>query len=707
MASQLIKNLMNFITTITDTEKVQNEIQKNLPLITIELCQRDTHHKTKELLRNTHLLERINIYLESHPNDINLLLLSNAYHFKRYPITPSFITIERNDLQEIYYKRLRFLQVKLFNTSLKSYSKLPLKEFRNKLKEIEKHIDIIKDILVLLKLIDEQEDMNNELMIKIFEEYFINEMKVNILVSNDESLYPDEEWFQKEEYPQESLPILTPSYLDEFDYLLRNSILFRKETFDSASDDIMTEINELGLSTTKNGIRIKKYGKHTLPLIEFHGIEVDEETIIGNNKEIKCSFEINLNDASDETIQWSPFKKEIIFLVELDNDGQVKRIRGGEILEIKDKDNKTKGFQGTFRRIEIQMERKKYQEDKQENKHTFHVMIWRNKDVGTFKRVLENVHQIIQQKKFEGINEEVKNELLGICHKELIKKEDKIKLKQDKHEEVICSVLNEGIHLIKGKKGTRKTYIAMKIVEKLVQTKKKVLIVSHSNQTINTIIKGIIESGVKDGIILRLGHGKKELKEMTQIDFSKKGRVEKALLERMRILEELQKIAILCNIPVQNVQSCEMGLQFIQMVKKHKESGLSEAQIDEYENKIKMLIPLEILRAQKQKEKYIELSYCQIIGVTSTYVTMNFDELKQHFDYVIVDEASQMLELELGLLILKIGLNGTKTLILIGNEEETPVVIHNKEISEYTKLNEGLFQRWAKQNQTFELISED
>ncbi|EDR22036.1 hypothetical protein EDI_201520 [Entamoeba dispar SAW760] len=695
---------MNFIITITDIEKVQNEIQKNLPLITIELCQRDTHHKTKELLRNTHLLERIYIYLESHPNNINSLLLENAYHFKRYPITPTFITIEHNDLQEIYYKRLRFLQIKLFNTSLKSYSKLPIKEFRNKIKEIEKHIDIIRNILIIFKLIDEQEDINKELMIKIFEEYFINEIKVNILNSNDESLYPDEEWIQKEEYPQESLPILTPSYLDEFDYLLRNSILFRKETFDSAIDDIMVEINEIRFSTTKNGIRIKNYGKHTLPLIEFHGSEIDEEIIIGNNKEIKCSFEINLNDSSDETNQWSPFKKEIIFLVELNNDGEVKRIRGGEILEIKDRDNKTKDFQGTFRRIEIQMERKKYQKDNQENKTTFHIMIWRNKDVGTFKRILENVHQIIQQKKFEGINEEIRNKLLGIYHKELINNENKIELKQNNQEEVICSVLNKGIHLIKGKKNTGKTYITKKIVEKLIESKKKILIVSHSNQTINTIIKGIIETGVEDNIILRLGHGKKELKEMTKIDFSKKGRVERALLERIKILEELQKIAILCNIPVQNVQSCEMGLQFIQILKKHKESGLSEIQINEYENKIKMLIPLEILRAQNQKEKYIELNYCQIIGVTSTYVTMNFDQFKQHFDYVIVDEASQMLELELGLLILKIGLNGTKTLILIGNEEESPVIIHNKEISEYTKLNEGLFQRWAKQNQTLELI---
>ena len=78
----------------------------------------------------------------------------------------------------------------------------------------------------------------------------------------------------------------------------------------------------------------------------------------------------------------------------------------------------------------------------------------------------------------------------------------------------------------------------------------------------------------------------------------------------------------------------------------------------------------------------------------TTYVNMKFNELISiPFDYLIVDQSSLMLELELGLILMNFGISSLQGIKLIGNENEHPILIFNKQMSEYTHLDKSLFTR--------------
>ena len=108
---------------------------------------------------------------------------------------------------------------------------------------------------------------------------------------------------------------------------------------------------------------------------------------------------------------------------------------------------------------------------------------------------------------------------------------------------------------------------------------------------------------------------------------------------------------------------------------------------------LKQFIPLEIYRSEKQKDMYLEKQYYQIICATSTYVNMKFTEMDMKFDYIIVDQSSLMLELQLGLIIMNFGKEYIQKIILFGDQTQQPLLIFNKEMSKYTRLEKSLFSR--------------
>ena len=90
------------------------------------------------------------------------------------------------------------------------------------------------------------------------------------------------------------------------------------------------------------------------------------------------------------------------------------------------------------------------------------------------------------------------------------------------------------------------------------------------------------------------------------------------------------------------------------------------------------LLPLDFLRWQKHREQFVLAAVVKVVSMTSTYVAMQFAEVQQHFDALIVDEASHLLELETGLLFVLLGSNGCQTIVLLGNPDEHPVVVSNR-----------------------------
>ena len=137
-----------------------------------------------------------------------------------------------------------------------------------------------------------------------------------------------------------------------------------------------------------------------------------------------------------------------------------------------------------------------------------------------------------------------------------------------------------------------------------------------------------------------------------------------------------------------------MALSFLEDINNSSEiKEWNEEEFQSIQSQLKLFLPLEIYRYEKQKDEYLQQNYYQLITATSTYINMKFTEMNIQFDYLVIDQSSSMIELELGLIIMHFGISSLKGIILIGNENESPILIFNKEMSQYTHLEKSLFAR--------------
>lgn len=69
---------------------------------------------------------------------------------------------------------------------------------------------------------------------------------------------------------------------------------------------------------------------------------------------------------------------------------------------------------------------------------------------------------------------------------------------------------------------------------------KKCLIVTHSNQALNQIFDKLVLLDIDERHLLRLGHGEEELE--TEKDFSRYGRVDYVLAQRLKLLDQVDRL---------------------------------------------------------------------------------------------------------------------------------------------------------------------
>ena len=77
------------------------------------------------------------------------------------------------------------------------------------------------------------------------------------------------------------------------------------------------------------------------------------------------------------------------------------------------------------------------------------------------------------------------------------------------------------------------------------------------------------------------------------------------------------------------------------------------------------LLPLEILRGQKQREQFVLTHVAKVVAMTSTNITIQFSEVQPHFDVLIVDEVSHLPKLETGLLFIPLSSNVFPTIVRV------------------------------------------
>ena len=102
--------------------------------------------------------------------------------------------------------------------------------------------------------------------------------------------------------------------------------------------------------------------------------------------------------------------------------------------------------------------------------------------------------------------------------------------------------MQPGLTMIVGPPGTGKTDVAVQIISNIYHNfpNERTCIVTHSNQALNQLFEKIMHLDIDERHLLRLGHGEEMLE--TEKDFSRYGRVNYVLQQRLALLKEVNRL---------------------------------------------------------------------------------------------------------------------------------------------------------------------
>ncbi|PIO61600.1 hypothetical protein TELCIR_16872 [Teladorsagia circumcincta] len=122
--------------------------------------------------------------------------------------------------------------------------------------------------------------------------------------------------------------------------------------------------------------------------------------------------------------------------------------------------------------------------------------------------------------------------------------------------------MQPGLTMVVGPPGTGKTDVAVQIIANIYHNwpQQRTLIVTHSNQALNQLFEKIIALDVDERHLLRMGHGEEGLE--TEKDFSRYGRVNHVLKERLRLLSEVERLQHAMNVIGDVSYTCENAGHF-------------------------------------------------------------------------------------------------------------------------------------------------
>lgn len=128
--------------------------------------------------------------------------------------------------------------------------------------------------------------------------------------------------------------------------------------------------------------------------------------------------------------------------------------------------------------------------------------------------------------------------------------------------EAITGGVNPGLTVIVGPPGTGKTDVVTQIISNIYHNfpKQRTLIITHSNQALNHLFEKIAAVDVDERHLLRLGRGEDQLS--TKASYSRQGRVESFMENRLKLLTEVDKLARSLGAPGAHGDSCETAGYF-------------------------------------------------------------------------------------------------------------------------------------------------
>ncbi|WKY11101.1 hypothetical protein Q1695_003001 [Nippostrongylus brasiliensis] len=311
--------------------------------------------------------------------------------------------------------------------------------------------------------------------------------------------------------------------------------------------------------------------------------------------------------------------------------------------------------------------------------------------------------------------------------------------------EAIKAGMQPGLTMVVGPPGTGKTDVAVQIIANIYHNwpNQRTLIVTHSNQALNQLFEKIIALDVDERHLLRMGHGEEGLE--TEKDFSRYGRVNHVLKERIRLLSEVERLQHAMNVIGDVSYTCENAGHFFRFTvcrawdefleKSSVEKDGLVAEIFPFTGYFADINPLfsgnhkadmevaqscwrhinhifeqleefrafELLRNGRDRTEYLLVKEAKIIAMTCTHAALRRNELVQlgfRYDNILMEEAAQILEVETFIPLLlqnpQDGRNRLKRWCMIGDHHQLPPVVQNQAFQKYSNMEQSLFARFVR-----------
>ena len=318
--------------------------------------------------------------------------------------------------------------------------------------------------------------------------------------------------------------------------------------------------------------------------------------------------------------------------------------------------------------------------------------------------------------------------------------------------EAIKSGMQPGLTMVVGPPGTGKTDVAVQIISNIYHNfpEQRTLIVTHSNQALNQLFEKIMALDVEERHLLRLGHGEDDLD--TENDYSRYGRVNYVLDQRISLLEQVNKLHISLGLSLENQFTCELaGYFYVNEILKRfedfntviEEKDENETPKDEIVSKyfpfkkffddcpdelfcnkyekdldtaqgcfryiskifkqLEEFRPFELLRNGRDRAKYLLIKEAKILAMTCTHAALKRRDLVEslfQYDNILMEESAQILEIETFIPLLlqnpDHGYNRLKRWIMIGDHHQLPPVIKNMAFQKFSNMEQSLFTRFVR-----------
>ncbi|XP_060606233.1 RNA helicase aquarius-like [Ruditapes philippinarum] len=316
--------------------------------------------------------------------------------------------------------------------------------------------------------------------------------------------------------------------------------------------------------------------------------------------------------------------------------------------------------------------------------------------------------------------------------------------------EAIRSGMQPGLTMVVGPPGTGKTDVAVQIISNIYHNfpDQRTLIVTHSNQALNQLFEKIMALDIAERHLLRLGHGEEALE--TEKDYSRYGRVNYVLAQRLELLQEVARLQESLKVPGDVSYTCETAGYFYiyQVLARWEEFQAKIRKLKEKTtDKIREFFPFteffknapqplfkgrnytedmdiaegcfkhvkkmftqleeyrafELLRSGSDRADYLLIKEAKIIAMTCTHAALKRRDLVNvgfKFDNIMMEEAAQILEIETFIPLLlqnpEFNNNRLKRWIMIGDHHQLPPVIKNMAFQKFSNMEQSLFTRLVR-----------